>query len=119
VAKRIQRKRVKGWTMPDGAVYVGRPGQFGNPFKVAAGDSPEMAVAAFRALLTDDCKWFRKHSGYSWTAALIMTMDKYSGQSRVERAKELLEKLRGKDLACWCSLDKPCHADVLLELANA
>jgi hypothetical protein len=27
-------------------------------------------------------------------------------------------KLRGKNLACWCPLDQPCHADVLLELAN-
>jgi hypothetical protein len=26
--------------------------------------------------------------------------------------------LAGRDLACWCPLDKPCHADVLLELAN-
>ena len=30
-----------------------------------------------------------------------------------------LAELRGKDLACWCGLDQPCHADVLLELANA
>jgi len=29
-----------------------------------------------------------------------------------------LEELRGKNLACWCPLDKPCHADILLELAN-
>lgn len=29
-----------------------------------------------------------------------------------------LEPLRGHDLACWCPLDQPCHADVLLELAN-
>jgi hypothetical protein len=28
-------------------------------------------------------------------------------------------ELRGKDLACWCPLDQPCHADVLLEIANA
>lgn len=27
--------------------------------------------------------------------------------------------LRGKNLACWCALDQPCHADVLLEVANA
>jgi hypothetical protein len=27
-----------------------------------------------------------------------------------------LAPLRGKDLACWCPLDKPCHADVLLAL---
>jgi len=30
-----------------------------------------------------------------------------------------LGELRGHDLACWCPLDQPCHADVLLELANA
>jgi hypothetical protein len=29
-----------------------------------------------------------------------------------------LPELRGHDLACWCKLDEPCHADVLLELAN-
>jgi hypothetical protein len=28
-------------------------------------------------------------------------------------------ELLGKDLACWCPLGQPCHADVLLELANA
>lgn len=27
-------------------------------------------------------------------------------------------ELRGKNLACWCSLEQECHADVLLELAN-
>jgi hypothetical protein len=30
-----------------------------------------------------------------------------------------LDELRGRDLACWCPLDEPCHADVLLEIANA
>lgn len=29
-----------------------------------------------------------------------------------------LDDLRGHDLACWCPLDQPCHADVLLEAAN-
>ncbi|MGV7636606.1 DUF4326 domain-containing protein, partial [Mycobacterium kansasii] len=32
--KRIQRKRTKGWRMPEGAVYVGRPTKWGNPFIV-------------------------------------------------------------------------------------
>ena len=32
---------------------------------------------------------------------------------------ETLAELRGKDLARWCPLDQPYHADVLLELANA
>lgn len=31
---------------------------------------------------------------------------------------DLLDGLRGKNLACWCDLDQPCHADVLIELAN-
>lgn len=31
---------------------------------------------------------------------------------------EIKRELRGKDLACWCPLGQPCHADVLLELAN-
>ena len=29
------------------------------------------------------------------------------------------ERLGGKDLACWCALDQPCHADVLLKIANS
>jgi len=33
-------------------------------------------------------------------------------------AKAARNELAGKDLACWCPLDQPCHADVLLELAN-
>ena len=36
-----------------------------------------------------------------------------------EKVKRAIPNLRGKDLACFCPLDQPCHADVLLELANA
>jgi len=41
--------------------------------------------------------------------------------SNIQHDKGLINQileLRGKDLACWCPLDKPCHADVLLRLAN-
>lgn len=92
--KRIQRQRTKGWRMPEGAVYVGRPTKWGNPFKVNRNiQTPAGAVALFRA------NFF------------------YSGLDATE--------LRGKNLVCWCPLvDKngekvPCHADVLLEWANA
>jgi hypothetical protein len=38
---------------------------------------------------------------------------------QVERIANLpFSDLRGKNLACWCKLDAPCHCDVLLELAN-
>ena len=95
--KRIQRRRTKGWKMPPNTVYVGRPGMFGNPFKINDGFTREEAVARFRKTL----EW------------------------RTQWKQEIQWALRGKDLACWCPLvDKdgnpvPCHADVLLEIANA
>lgn len=90
--KRIQRRRVKGWRMPEGAVYVGRPTKWGNPFTVDAGHNRFDAVRDFRAMVEGQ---LRSGVGYP------------------------LRELRGKDLICWCPLHKPCHADVLLELANA
>lgn len=99
MAKRIQRKRTKGWRMPEGAVYVGRPSAWGNPF---AGD-PAAAVALFRRLLdrapTADGSWSPAKPGESV-------------------GDTIRRNLAGKDLACWCPLDQPCHADVLLEIAN-
>lgn len=45
VPRRIQRKRVKGWKMPLGAVYIGRPSRWGNPFIVGAPYMPWLAIA--------------------------------------------------------------------------
>jgi len=47
--KRIQRKRVKGWRMPEGAVYVGRGSKWGNPCKVERESQRADAVAWFEA----------------------------------------------------------------------
>lgn len=105
--KRIQRKRTKGWKMPPNTVSVTRPGRFGNPFKaedaVEAGyrDGPGMAVWAFRQWLLGDPDF----------------QDQYLERRTFLRRH--LPELRGKNLACFCSLDQPCHADILLELANA
>ena len=41
---------------------------------------------------------------------------KHPAQSNLAARAKLA--LRHKNLACWCPLDKPCHADVLLELVN-
>jgi hypothetical protein len=35
------------------------------------------------------------------------------GMLRVEPG--FLDPLRGRDLACWCPIGSPCHADVLLD----
>lgn len=88
---RIQRRRTAGWRMPEGAVYVGRPTRWGNPFPhTGTAASRAEVVAAYRDLIDAD-------------PAL---------QAAARR------QLAGRDLACWCPPDQPCHADVLLDVAN-
>lgn len=92
--QRIQRKRTKGWRMPQGAVYVGRPTKFGNPFPAII-QTRRIAVARFKDWMPEGLR------------------------------EQVKAELKGKDLACWCPLTDrhgltvPCHADVLLEIANA
>lgn len=93
MAQRIQRKRANGWRMPKGAVYVGRPSEWGNPFKLWHETQREMVVRMYRRML--------------------MHKEKAKYRAKIRR------ELKGKTLACWCSLSKPCHADVLLEIANS
>ena len=102
---RIQLSRKKGWTLPENTFSVARPTMFGNPFIVSPKARPgarsgcsyicvptvEDAVECFREMVRQSKDW----------------------QEMVKR------QLRGKNLACWCKLGEPCHADVLLEIANA
>jgi len=111
--KRIQRKLTKGWKMPENTIYVGRPSKWGNWFYGPA-SIHSMNVQAYRALLTRDFKWFRSTGYFKLTAGVAFSWS-LKTQADVDR---LLAPLRGKDLACWCPLDQPCHADILLELAN-
>lgn len=91
--QRIQRRRTKGWRLPAGAIIVTRPTKWGNPFKPTNRDSHQLAVTLYE-------RWL----------ALIP-----EGREIAEAAKR---ELRGHDLACFCKLDQPCHADVLLRIAN-
>jgi hypothetical protein len=113
--QRIQRRREKGWTKPSDAVYVGRPGIFGNPFAPTvipgwATASREYAVEDFRAWLADPGRFWRNTSGGFETREHSITAR--------DCLMDALPRLRGKTLMCWCPVDQPCHADVLLELAN-
>ena len=106
--KRIQRRRTKGWRMPEGAIYVGRPTKWGNLWVVGLADcgcrcAGECTHNTFR------CE----------TAAEAVQMHRDWILSGKRLRFEVVKELRGKDLACWCPLDQPCHADVLLEIANA
>jgi hypothetical protein len=101
--KRIQRSRAKGWRMPPNSVSVTRPGPWGNPFR--AEKAREAGYQGTDAELAGMCCAFFRNA---MLARLPVVGD----------MPERLHKLRGKNLACWCPLDQPCHADVLIELAN-
>lgn len=110
--QRIQLSRRKGWRMPDNTIKVDRSTKWGNPF-VRHGDgiamSKQMAVASFRSLLLKEGCWWS--TPLPWPAGKIpagppTTLD------------DVRKELRGKNLACWCPIGSPCHADALIEFAN-
>jgi len=111
--QRIQRKRTKGWRMPEGAVYVGRPTKWGNPFMSTA-YTPQKCVDLYRTAI-------RGAMPIAFAAGLCRVPEIMDlARAQVDALAALpVHELRGRDLACWCRLDQPCHADVLLELANA
>lgn len=103
--QRIQRRRAKGWRMPDGAVYVGRGSEWGNPFVVGQDGTRDECLRLFVAV----CGGF---------LAVSRPRETVEAQERLIRAVRGVAELAGKDLACWCRLDQACHADILLALAN-
>ena len=112
--QRIQRKRVKGWRMPENAISVTRPGKWGNPFKVGLW---------FRKLSDDWFVWSHGDEpfGNRRVESLEQSLELFNeyAHARIKWSKGWLEPLRGKDLACWCKEGSPCHADILLRLANS
>lgn len=91
------------------AIYVGRPGRWGNPWRIQP---------------TKDRGYVDIHNSDA---------DTFLGRVRAEQGRywategyrlyrpdldAIRAALRGHDLMCWCPLDTPCHADILLELAN-
>lgn len=120
--KRIQRKRAKGWRMPDNTIYVGRPSKWGNPLKLM-GDCIYID-AGYRRKESDP--WVFYTLG-DISDVIFLYRRLWSGidffnpdlQYWSDYFKKLdLNELRGHDLACWCPLSSPCHADVLIELLN-
>ena len=114
---RLQLSRHKGFdlarlsrkTNGREAVVVSRPSKFGNPFGMELGR--ERAVALHG-------KWLKK----TLTHAEVSLAKAQSAKALAERRETVLADislLRGKNLACWCPLDGPCHGELLLKLANA
>lgn len=75
-------------TAPSGAVYVGRPTKWGNPFEIGKDGTRDEVIAKYETWLQQQPKLLAD-----------------------------LASLRGKDLVCYCA-PQACHADILLRLAN-
>lgn len=117
--RRVQLSRKKGWRIPENTVKVTRPGRWGNPFQVDL-LGRELAVEMFRDLLTGFFDPYKlKHltdAEFNEVYAAKIAFEKRLNWG-TSIASAPRQELRGKNLACWCK-DGPCHADVLLELAN-
>lgn len=112
--QRIQLRRAAGWRLPDNAVSVARPGRWGNPFTIPVAIESGYADEATAQAFVVEC--FR-----NWIGPTQSGRDWWAGPESDRRRRvfvEDIDQLRGKHLACWCKLGDPCHADVLLELAN-
>lgn len=115
--KRIQLQRTKGWRMPAGALKVDRSTRWGNPYRLERQRTHKWVKKRFDIVCSseDGTKVVVRHN----------LLEREATRTAVElfrdwiiRCRKDLDPLRGKDLACWCKPGEPCHADVLLELAN-
>jgi len=75
--------------IPPGAVFIGRPSKWGNPFKIGEDGTRDEVIAKHRA-------WILCQPG-------LMAMAK--------------DELRGRDLVCFCA-PRSCHGDILSIIAN-
>ena len=105
--QRIQRKRTKGWRIPEDAVYVGRPTDYCNPWTIT--DAKAWGVPGGDG----------EHRRWAVSKYADELMERGgTGEIEFVTIAEIRDRLRGRDLVCWCPLDQACHADVLLEIAN-
>lgn len=125
MVKRIQRKRVKGWKKPPNTVIVSRPSKWGNPFILEDGKiyiqtkgkkaflcngDAEKAVRLFESIMVNRLLEGEYGIAIQDIVTIALLSSKYT--------KLPLHELKGKNLACFCPEGQPCHADVLIKLAN-
>jgi len=115
---RIQRKRTPGCRTPlctcgcgKPAIYVGRPSRWGNCFRVEGRSIIGKTGAELWLLDTEAAAIAHAVRAFRWQ---ILHHPNVTGFT----VNDISTALRGHDLSCWCPPGQPCHADVLLELAN-
>jgi hypothetical protein len=97
--ERIQLSRAKGWRIPANTVKVDRSTKWGNPCFAKPPLDQEYA----------------RHAYFNWVTGCLISRDLYGPPPSIS---DIQTALRGKNLGCWCKPGTPCHADVLLALAN-
>lgn len=107
---RVQRKRERGWKMPENTIYVGRPSRWGNPHDWRDWLTAWRQCIGWRYDAGDGHDWCRDMAAQAF--------DEDIRDGVLPDIANRVSELRGKNLACWCPLSQPCHADVLLKLAN-
>ncbi len=108
--QRIQLSRRKGFNLQAAskalngldALKCARPSKWGNPFIVGAHGNHQQCVDMFRACMV----------------AVIEKRRDVLVWPEIKRMASMVRVIAGKNLACFCPLDQPCHCDVLIELAN-
>lgn len=125
---RVKRERKGGWKMPPNTVYVGRGTKWGNPFKVV-----EVADNEWHVVCKENDTWNVLLKTTNHDEALNFSLKSYQywlmpythKDGDIEKFFQstamldgIVSELKGKNLACWCSLNQKCHADILLRLAN-
>jgi len=103
--KRVQLSRRRGWRMPANTVKVDRTTKWGNPYK--PGHFAYQPGTGRTCLVGDRA------------AAVALFKSFVEDLEGAELAEAARRELRGKNLACWCPPREPCHADVLLAIANS
>lgn len=118
--QRVQLSRRRGWRKPENTVSVARPSQYGNPFRMSRVEC-ELGGLCWEVRGQDlwDQEIVVEHIDDKHAAAVTaVALFREHYFTHPIPVGILRADLRGKNLACWCPLDQPCHADVLLELAN-
>ena len=102
--------------MPDDVVYVGRPSVWGNPYCVARIGKTTWQVTHHSSVL---CEYVSR-TGNEARSDAVERLRRLFEHDRDPWGKDRVRsELRGRDLACWCPDGAPCHADLLIEIANS
>jgi hypothetical protein len=110
---RVQRKRTKGYKLPENTVCVNRPSKWSNPFKLTV-FSRETSLKMYAECISNP------HLVYYYFNPIAA----HNAYIHFTYIKEHIHELKGKNLACFCPIVNKyneyvqCHADILLSLAN-